>query len=123
MTSLVNPRIWHLQVFFAATGVSDGDLLRGVRYFSGGASTNSIVMRASSGTGVCFLRPFSRRVVTSASQSFHNHRKLAALAPGMPDSTPDLHVVIFAPLNSSIPFMFPHPPRGWQEAGTGMYQL
>ncbi|CAL8470602.1 g10144 [Coccomyxa elongata] len=38
------------QVFFAATGVSDGDLLRGVRYYSGGASTNSIVMRASSGT-------------------------------------------------------------------------
>lgn len=38
-------------MFFAATGVSDGDLLRGVRYVSGGASTNSIVMRASSGTG------------------------------------------------------------------------
>jgi len=38
------------QVFFAATGVSDGDLLKGVRYFSGGASTNSIVMRSSSGT-------------------------------------------------------------------------
>jgi len=38
------------QVFFAATGISDGDLLRGVRYFSGGASTNSIVMRAESGT-------------------------------------------------------------------------
>ena len=47
----VKGRLWHLQVFFAATGVSDGDLLRGVRYFSGGASTNSIVMRASSGTG------------------------------------------------------------------------
>lgn len=44
-------RGWLMQVFFAATGVSDGDLLRGVRYFSGGASTNSIVMRASSGTG------------------------------------------------------------------------
>lgn len=40
------------QVFFAATGVSDGDLLQGVRYYSGGASTNSIVMRASSGTGI-----------------------------------------------------------------------
>ena len=39
------------QVFFAATGVSDGDLLRGVRYFSGGASSNSIVMRTGSGTG------------------------------------------------------------------------
>jgi fructose-1,6-bisphosphatase II len=38
-------------VFFAATGVSDGDLLRGVRYFSGGASTSSIVMRCKSGTG------------------------------------------------------------------------
>ena len=40
------------QVFFAATGVSDGDLLRGVRYFAGGASSNSIVMRSGSGTGI-----------------------------------------------------------------------
>lgn len=38
-------------MFFAATGVSDGDLLRGVRYYAGGASTNSIVMRSQSGTG------------------------------------------------------------------------
>lgn len=38
------------QVFFAATGVSDGDLLKGVRYVSGGATTNSIVMRYQSGT-------------------------------------------------------------------------
>lgn len=30
--------------------MSDGDLLRGVRYHSGGASTNSIVMRSQSGT-------------------------------------------------------------------------
>ena len=37
-------------MFFAATGVSDGDLLKGVRFFAGGASTNSIVMRARSGT-------------------------------------------------------------------------
>ena len=37
-------------IFFAATGVSDGDLLRGVRYFAGGASTNSMVMRSKSGT-------------------------------------------------------------------------
>lgn len=39
------------QVFFAATGVSDGDLLKGVRYFAGGATSNSIVMRSGSGTG------------------------------------------------------------------------
>ena len=30
--------------------MSDGDLLRGVRYTSGGATTNSIVMRSKSGT-------------------------------------------------------------------------
>jgi fructose-1,6-bisphosphatase II len=36
--------------FFAATGVSDGDLLRGVRFYGGGASTNSLVMRSKSGT-------------------------------------------------------------------------
>jgi len=37
-------------VFFAATGVSSGDLLKGVRYFSGGAETQSIVLRRQSGT-------------------------------------------------------------------------
>jgi len=37
-------------VFFAATGVTDGDLMRGVRYKPEGASTVSIVMRSRSGT-------------------------------------------------------------------------
>ncbi len=37
-------------VFFAATGVSSGDLLDGVRYFSGGAQTRSLAMRSRSGT-------------------------------------------------------------------------
>ncbi len=37
-------------VFFCATGVTDGDLLRGVRYRAGGATTQSIVMRSKSGT-------------------------------------------------------------------------
>jgi fructose-1,6-bisphosphatase II len=36
--------------FFAATGVTDGSLLRGVRYRSGGVATQSIVMRSKSGT-------------------------------------------------------------------------
>jgi fructose-1,6-bisphosphatase II len=36
--------------FFAATGITDGDLLAGVRYRSGGATTHSLVMRARSGT-------------------------------------------------------------------------
>jgi fructose-1,6-bisphosphatase/sedoheptulose 1,7-bisphosphatase-like protein len=51
-----------LQCFFAATGVSDGDLVRGVRFFSGGASTNSVVMRGKSQTGaarVWRLLPFN----------------------------------------------------------------
>ena len=37
-------------VFFAATGVTDGELLRGVRYEHGGARTQSLVMRSKSGT-------------------------------------------------------------------------
>jgi fructose-1,6-bisphosphatase II len=37
-------------VFFAATGVSDGELLKGVRYWGNGASTQSLVMRSKSGT-------------------------------------------------------------------------
>jgi fructose-1,6-bisphosphatase II len=37
-------------VFFAATGVTDGDFLQGVRYWGDGASTESLVMRSKSGT-------------------------------------------------------------------------
>jgi fructose-1,6-bisphosphatase II len=38
-------------VFFAATGVTDGDTLQGVRYLADGkASTHSLVMRSRSGT-------------------------------------------------------------------------
>ena len=36
--------------FFVATGITDGELLRGVRYRAGGASTHSLVMRSRSGT-------------------------------------------------------------------------
>ena len=36
--------------FFAATGITDGELLRGVRYDTHGASTESLVMRSKSGT-------------------------------------------------------------------------
>ena len=37
-------------VFFCATGVTEGDLLKGVRYYGGGCTTHSIVMRSKSGT-------------------------------------------------------------------------
>ena len=36
--------------FFVATGITDGELLRGVRYRAGGATTHSLVMRSRSGT-------------------------------------------------------------------------
>ncbi|SFM23705.1 class II fructose-bisphosphatase [Pelosinus propionicus] len=36
--------------FFAATAITQGDLLNGVRYFGGGARTHSIVMRYKTGT-------------------------------------------------------------------------
>jgi fructose-1,6-bisphosphatase II len=38
------------EVFFAATGVTDGSLLRGVKYWPDGATTYSMVMRSQSGT-------------------------------------------------------------------------
>ncbi len=37
-------------IFFCATGVTDGDLLRGVRYLADSVQTESIVMRSKSGT-------------------------------------------------------------------------
>ena len=52
-------------VFFCATGVTSGDLLRGVRYRAGGAYTQSLVMRSKSGT---------IRVI----DSFHRLEKLQA---------------------------------------------
>ena len=49
-------RVYHLEdmakgeVMFAATGVTSGPMLRGVRRFHNGAITHSIVMRSKSGT-------------------------------------------------------------------------
>jgi fructose-1,6-bisphosphatase II len=37
-------------VFFAATGITDGELLDGVKYYGSGARTHSLVMRSKSGT-------------------------------------------------------------------------
>jgi fructose-1,6-bisphosphatase II len=37
-------------VFFAATGITDGELLKGVRYFGEGARTDSLVVRGLTGT-------------------------------------------------------------------------
>ena len=56
-------------VFFAATGVTTGALLRGVRYTPNGAITESIVMRSRSGT--------VRRV-----EAHHSFGKLEALSGG-----------------------------------------
>ncbi len=54
-------------VFFSATGITDGDVLRGVHYPSaGGATTESLVMRTRSGT--------VRRISAT-----HDRAKLAAL--------------------------------------------
>ena len=51
--------------FFSATGVTDGDVLQGVRYEGSAATTESIVMRARTGT----VRRISAR---------HNRPKLRA---------------------------------------------
>lgn len=38
------------EVLFAATGITNGELVRGVRYFAGGAKTHTLVMRSKSRT-------------------------------------------------------------------------
>lgn len=50
-------------VMFAATGVTNGDYLKGVFFFSGGCNTHSVVMRSATGT---------RRYI----ESIHDLRKL-----------------------------------------------
>lgn len=52
-------------VFFAATGITDGEIMNGVRFSGGGANTQSLVMRGRSGT--------IRRI-----ESEHRLRKLRA---------------------------------------------
>jgi len=47
---LTNDLVSGDNAFFCATGITDGDLLRGVHYRSGGCTTQSIVMRSKSGT-------------------------------------------------------------------------
>lgn len=37
-------------VFFAATGITDGELLKGVHFFADGCDTHSLVMRSKTGT-------------------------------------------------------------------------
>jgi len=54
-------------VFFAATGVTGGDLLQGVEYVAGGATSESLVMRSRSGT--------IRRIQTE-----HHWRKLQRIS-------------------------------------------
>jgi fructose-1,6-bisphosphatase II len=40
----------HGDIVFAATGVTSGEMLKGVRFFKGGCQTHSLVMRNNSGT-------------------------------------------------------------------------
>ena len=56
-------------VFVAATGVTDGSMLNGVRYDASGCTTQSVVMRSRSGTV---------RLI----ESYHAQAKLEHLAPG-----------------------------------------
>jgi len=46
----INDLVGGDDVFFAATGITDGELLDGVRYGGDGATTHSVVMRAVTGT-------------------------------------------------------------------------
>jgi fructose-1,6-bisphosphatase II len=62
-------------VFVAATGVSDGELVKGVRYTTTGAITESVVMRSASGT--------MRRI-----ESRHDFTRLRKVAGARYDEAP-----------------------------------
>jgi fructose-1,6-bisphosphatase II len=55
-------------IFFAATGLTNGELLRGVDYFRDGATTDSLVMRGQTGT--------VRRIIAT-----HQLNKLSRISP------------------------------------------
>lgn len=57
--------VWGDDIFFAATGVTDGDLLQGVRYRRAGATTQSMVMRSRSGTVRTLQAEHDRRKLRS----------------------------------------------------------
>jgi fructose-1,6-bisphosphatase II len=59
-------------VFFAATGVTGGEYLRGVDFYGGGCSTHSVIMRSKTGS-VRYM------------DAFHNLTKLRKIADGVLD--------------------------------------
>jgi hypothetical protein len=62
--------------FFSATGVTDGDVLQGVRYEGSAATTESIVMRARTGT----VRP--RQRAPQPAEAARLHRRALRLEEG-----------------------------------------
>jgi len=65
-------------VFFAATGITSGDLVKGVEYHGGGARTHSLTMRSRSGT--------IRRI-----ESHHHWDKLMQISQLAYDPSPGTH--------------------------------
>jgi fructose-1,6-bisphosphatase II len=73
-------------VFFCATGITDGELLKGVHYRAGGCTTQSIVMRSKSGT-VRMIEGYHRltKLREYATIDFElSDEQLAAESPPMP---------------------------------------
>jgi len=67
-------------IFFCATGVTDGELVKGVRYYGGGATTQSIVMRSKSGT-VRMVEAYHRLKKLSEFTSIDFHGVAGAVPP------------------------------------------
>jgi fructose-1,6-bisphosphatase II len=69
--------------FFVATGVTSGDLLKGVRYRSGGAYTQSIVMRSKSGT-IRVIDSYHRleKLALYSAVDFDGHLPTVPASPG-----------------------------------------
>ncbi len=59
-------------IFFAATGVTGGEFLRGVDFYGGGATTHSVIMRSKTGS-IRYM------------EAFHNLEKLRGISASVID--------------------------------------
>jgi fructose-1,6-bisphosphatase II len=67
-------------IFFCATGITDGEIMEGVRYTAQGPTTHSIVMRSKSGT-IRDVRS-EHRIAKLASYSAVDFESAGGSAPG-----------------------------------------
>src|SRR4029077_15472123 len=100
-------------VFFCATGVTDGDLLKGVQYYGGGCTTQSIVMRSKSGT-VRLIEAYHRlsKLNEYSAIDFPGHSNAFQPLPGITDTSKDNFVSVDSVTPEDVEYRIEHDTMG-----------